>query len=481
MANSRSDQGLISEMNDMKVSSFHIKTWLLSGMGFFTDAYDLFIIGTVISILPLAGWNSLDTASIAMLSSVSLLSSVIGAVLFGRLLDMVGRKSIYGTELVLLIAGAIGSAVFVPVNGVSYLLFWRTILGLGIGGDYATSSTIMTEYSNTKNRGQLVGMVFSLQGVGLLAGPLIALLLFDTIGNIGYIWRILFAIGAIPAILVVYGRRKLPETPKYSLRVRGDASSAKRDWERVSGNSNVILSAEDLEIAKMKWYNILTDRRFVISLIGTAGAWFLMDWAFYGNSIMSHQMLSVIVPSAVSGIAAIKMTTIYTAMIFGIAAFPAYWIATFTVDRIGRKKIQILGFSVMAIAYLVLGSFHFLMSASYAIDFLVIYGLSYFFIEFGPNVTTFIYGPEMYPTPIRGLGSGISSAGGKFGAFVGTFLNVIVDAVFGESTLFIILAAISVAGSILTAISLPETKGRTLEDISGEKRYLVSSRSSAKK
>ncbi|MGC8609427.1 MAG: MFS transporter, partial [Thermoplasmata archaeon] len=179
MSDLRSSRGLINEMNDVKVSSFHIKTWLLSGMGFFTDAYDLFIIGTVISILPLAGWNDLDTASIALLSSVSLLSSVIGAIFFGRLLDMVGRKSIYGTELILLIAGALGSAVFVPVNGVSYLLLWRILLGIGIGGDYATSSTIMTEYANTKNRGQLVGMVFSLQGVGLLAGPLIALLLFN--------------------------------------------------------------------------------------------------------------------------------------------------------------------------------------------------------------------------------------------------------------------------------------------------------------
>ncbi|MGC8609522.1 MAG: MFS transporter, partial [Thermoplasmata archaeon] len=299
------------------------------------------------------------------------------------------------------------------------------------------------------------------------------LLLFNTVGNIDYIWRILFAIGAIPAILVVYGRRKLPETPKYSLRVRGDARSAKKDWEAVSGRSDVKLSSEDMEVARMKWYNILTDRRFIISLIGTAGAWFMMDWAFYGNSIMSHQMLSVIVPSAVGGLAAIKLTTIYTAMIFGIAAFPAYWIATFTVDKIGIKRIQVLGFSAIAVAYLVLGVFHFLMSSSYALDFLIIYGLSYFFIEFGPNVTTFIYGPEMYPTPIRGLGSGISSAGGKMGAFVGTFLNVIVDAVFGESTLFLILAAISIVGSILTAVSLPETKGKSLEDISGEKRYLV--------
>ena len=103
------------------------------------------------------------------------------------------------------------------------------------------------------------------------------------------------------------------------------------------------------------------------------------------------------------------------------------------------------------------------------VPFLIIYGLSYFFIEFGPNVTTFIYPPEVFPTKVRGMGTGASAAGGKVGAFVGTFLNVIIlGSSIGESGLFIILAALSFLGLILTVFLLPEPRRISLDQSSGE-------------
>ena len=84
----------------------------------------------------------------------------------------------------------------------------------------------MAEYSNSRSRGKLVGMVFSMQSFGLLAGPLISLgLIFSGI-DLGLVWKLLLAFGAIPAIIVVYYRRKMPETPRYSLRVKGDAKGS---------------------------------------------------------------------------------------------------------------------------------------------------------------------------------------------------------------------------------------------------------------
>ncbi|EQD62541.1 phosphate transporter related protein [mine drainage metagenome] len=114
-----------------------------------------------------------------------------------------------------------------------------------------------------------------------------------------------------------------------------------------------------------------------------------------------------------------------------------------------------------------------MLSAAYVVEFLAIYGISYFFIEFGPNVTTFIYPPEVFPTKIRGIGAGASAAGGKTGAFIGTFLNVIIlSSSIGESGLFLILAALSALGLLLTLAILPETKGKDLEQISGESELL---------
>ena len=463
-------EDLIKSINDTKTSGFHYKTWLISGLGFFTDAYDLFIIGVVTSLLVLSGWNQFSTFEASMLVSTALLSAVIGAILFGALLDVMGRKAIYGLELIILVVGALGSAFLTPVNGVYILIAWRFILGIGIGGDYATSSTIMAEYSNTKSRGKLIGMVFSMQSLGLLAGPLISLgLIFSGI-DLGLVWRLLLAFGAIPAIVVVYYRRKMPETPRYLLRVKGDAKGASNNWEKYTGlTANANSSTERV---RKSWFSIVFHERFLVTLIGTAGSWFLMDWALYGNSIMSNSMLAGLVPAGVTGLSRLITTTEYSALVFGLAALPGYWLATFTIDRIGRKPIQMIGFAAMAISFGILGIFTQLLSASYVVDFLLIYGLSYFFIEFGPNVTTFIYPPEVFPTKVRGFGSGASAAGGKIGAFIGTFLNVYITVALGESTLFLLLAMLSVMGLILTIVLLPEPKRMDLDEISGENELL---------
>lgn len=459
-------QDIIGRINGSKLRGFHYKTWLISGMGFFTDAYDLFIIGIVVKLLPLSGWNALSTDQTALIASTALLSAVIGASVFGVLLDKFGRKSVYGFNLLLLIGGALGSAFLTPVNGVAALIAWRFLLGIGIGGDYAISSTIMTEYSNTKSRGKLVGMVFSMQSIGLVAGPILTLGLIYSGINLGLTWKLLLAIGAIPAMAVIYWRRKLPETPKFSLLVKGDAKKASESWQKVSGEN--VADLPDQTAGKIHWTSLFTNRKFLFTLIGTAGSWFLMDWALYGNSIMSHTMLKGLVPTGVTALHNLILTTEYTGMIFGFAAFPGYWIATMTLDKIGRKPIQLIGFLAMAISFLVLGTFSFLLSPAYVVEFLVIYGLSYFFIEFGPNITTFVYPPEVFPTAARGLGTGLSASGGKIGAFIGTALNVVLISWISESGLFLVLAGLSGLGFVLTLLTLPETKGRDLEEITGE-------------
>src|SRR5947209_6788155 len=100
-------------------------------MGFFTDAYDLFIIGVALAILtPL--WH-LSALEVSLLGSTSLIAAALGSIVFGRLADAIGRHRIYGMTLVVLAVGALASA-FSP--SVFWLLVCRFILGLGIGGDY---------------------------------------------------------------------------------------------------------------------------------------------------------------------------------------------------------------------------------------------------------------------------------------------------------------------------------------------------------
>ena len=199
-------------LDDSKITRFQIKTMFVSGMGFFTDAYDLFVIGIVVSLLK-TQWN-LTTTQVSWLNSATLLASAFGAIVFGRIADMLGRKRIYGYEVLILAVGAIASA-FSP--GYTFLIVCRIILGIGIGGDYPVSATIMSEYSGKQSRGRMVGLVFAMQGLGLIFGPLLASILLASGMSDNLVWRLLLAFGALPGLAVFYLRRQIHETPRFAM------------------------------------------------------------------------------------------------------------------------------------------------------------------------------------------------------------------------------------------------------------------------
>src|SRR5246127_5031001 len=137
-----SQQHDFSEMDNAGISKEHWKIMFISGMGFFTDAYDLFVIGVVMALLkPM--WH-VGKVEEGLVESTALLAAAIGALLFGRVADMVGRKRIYGVEVLVLAAGAIACA-FSP--NIWWLIGFRFILRIGVWGDYPGSAPLMREYS----------------------------------------------------------------------------------------------------------------------------------------------------------------------------------------------------------------------------------------------------------------------------------------------------------------------------------------------
>lgn len=203
---------VLQPMDESKVTKVHWKVMFISGMGFFTDAYDLFIIGVVMAILK-DEWHPSPLA-VGLVTSTSLLAAAVGALLFGRIADMFGRKRVYGVECLVLSAGAIASALS---PNITWLIIFRIILGIGIGGDYPVSATIMSEYAGKASRGMLISLVFSMQAAGLIFGPLLAAALLATPMSHDWIWRILLADGGIPPLIVFHARRTIHETPRYLL------------------------------------------------------------------------------------------------------------------------------------------------------------------------------------------------------------------------------------------------------------------------
>ena len=446
--NARSPSPNFRELDEAGVSALHWKIMFISGMGFFTDAYDLFVIGVIMEILkPL--WH-VSHIQVGLANSTALLASAIGALAFGRVADMLGRKRIYGMEVLVLAAGAIGCAL---APNIWWLIALRFILGIGIGGDYPVSATIMSEYAGKKNRGLLVTLVFSMQAAGLILGPLLASALLASRLSPDIVWRILAALGAVPALAVYWQRRRLRETPRYLAAAgqREDTCGRLLDIEAGAGQKRV--SFRD------GFTYLMRDRKLLGFLIGTSAAWFLMDAAYYGNTVSSPMVLAALRENQT-----LLHRTLTQLVIFVVFAAPGYAVAATTMDWLGRKRIQCAGFLVMAIAFLLLAIIPDVQSM--VIPFLIVYGFSFFFTEFGPNATTFVYPSELFPVRVRTTGHGIAAAMGKIGGFAGVFLFPYLMHWKGLFAAEMAAAIVSVLGLIVTWVFLPETKGKTLEEIS---------------
>jgi MFS family permease len=148
--------------------------------------------------------------------------------------------------------------------------------------------------------------------------------------------------------------------------------------------------------------------------------------------------------------------------IFVVAAVPGYALAIARMDRIGHRRLQLAGFAVMALCFLIIAAVPGMTTV--VVPFLLVYGVSYFFTEFGPNTTTFVLPSEIYPVAMRATGHGISAGVGKLGAFIGVFLFPVLQTSFGLRGTLLLTAAVSVLGFALTLV-LPEPAGRSLEDI----------------
>ncbi len=453
--------GAFSTLDKSGISRFQLKIMFVSGMGFFTDAYDLFVIGIVVALLK-PQWN-LSTGQVSWLNSATLLASAAGALIFGRVADMLGRKKIYGYEVLILAAGAIASAC---APNFTFLLVCRIILGIGIGGDYPVSATIMSEYSGKQSRGRMVGLVFAMQGAGLIVGPLVASALLGSGVSENLTWRLLLGFGAIPGLAVFYLRRQIHETPRFAM-AGGAPDEARAAIAAATGGKTAVSTAQESRARQSQgalggFAVLARNKRMLVWLIGTASAWCLLDFAYYGNTISSPEILKLLNPNA-----SLRENTLLQLAIFSVFALPGYAVAIALLDKSGRKFIQVMGFAMMGLMFLLIGLIPAVTANAW--PFLILYGISYFFTEFGPNTTTFIYPAEVFPVEVRTTGHGISAGLGKIGAFAGAFLFPhMLASSWGIRGAMIVAGIVSFAGLAVTVFLLPETNGKSLEELSDE-------------
>jgi PHS family inorganic phosphate transporter-like MFS transporter len=479
----KENEGIFKALDGAHTQRYHLKTIIVAGMGFFSDAYDLFVISLVLPILAFVYFPQNDTIpawELAAVAAAALFGAMVGQVLFGRLADRLGRKKIYPVTLSVMAVGSIGSALAVPAFGLDVVMIvaiWRFVLGVGVGGDYPISATMMSEFANVKGRGKQVATVFAMQGFGLLTGAVVTLgavlLLPSSHAGLDLAWRLVLGLGAVPALATIYFRTRVPETPRFTLSVKGDAKGAAATIQSLTG-TQVSTPMPQKNAKKVGMRRFLS--RYGTLLFGTAACWFLVDVTFYSSSIFNPTVLAKIGYATALGahpsFAEIHNYLLMLAegniIIALFATVPGYWVAVATIDWLGRRWLQAVGFAVMGLSFLLLAEFYHPLIASYLWLFMAIYATTFFFTNAGPNTTTFVIPSEVFPTKFRSTGHGISAASGKLGAAIATFFFAGFVTAYGLPPMLAILGGCAILGLIITLILTPEPAGRTLEDVSRE-------------
>lgn len=512
----REKVGVLTALDDAKIQLYHFKAIVVAGMGFFTDAYDLFCISLVTKLLGRIYYTKPGVSSPGTLppnvadavNGVAFVGTLTGQLFFGWLGDKLGRKKVYGITLLLMVACAIGSGLsfgHTPASVISTLCFFRFWLGFGIGGDYPLSATIMSEYANKKTRGAFIAAVFAMQGFGNLSGGIVALIVSAAFRNkyhsppyyvnaqeslprqADYIWRIIVMVGAFPAALTYYWRMKMPETARYTALVAKNTKQAAQDMAKVlhvdvaeeenkPDNSPTRDTANSFGLFSKEFA-----KRHGLHLVGTSVCWFLLDIAFYSQNLFQKDIFTAVgwLPAAKTMSAIEEVFTVARAqtIIVICGLIPGYWFTVAFIDYLGRFTIQLMGFFFMTVFMLALAIPYHHWTQNH-IGFVVMYSLTFFFANFGPNSTTFIVPAEIFPARLRSTCHGISAASGKAGAIVGAFGFLYAaqsktnpDAGYRpgigvRNTLFV-LACINFFGILFTLL-VPESKGRSLEELTGE-------------
>ncbi|KUN02966.1 hypothetical protein AQI95_25940 [Streptomyces yokosukanensis] len=439
-------------LDDAKLSVFHLKAAVTAGAGFFTDSYDLNVIGTVT--LLITPEFHLGSGQVAMLTSSTLLAVAVGAMAFGRLGDLLGRRRVYGLEAILMIIGALVSAL---APNFAVLLVGRLVLGIGIGGDYPASGVIMTEYANTRNRGKLVGLTFIFYVFGQVSAYLVSLLVL-AVGVPDHIaWRLILGVGVLPSLLVLHQRRHMPESPRWTAH-SGDPAQAVKDFESFAQKPITAVATPEAAPQSRGSRGALSKRRVLITLAGTAGSWFFYNVAVYGNNVSQPLLIKNIVPDAttVSNIALNAVLVVCFSLVGGVFGVIA-------LDRIRRRTQQAVGFGLCALTMALITVVPGLSTT--VVPFAVTFGMSLFGSMFGPNYTTMLLAAESYPTAIRSTFHGLSSGIAKVGAFAGALVVPLVLADGGLRIVTLIAACCYLAG-IATTFLVREPRGLALDDVS---------------
>ncbi|MHB1133488.1 MAG: MFS transporter [Chloroflexota bacterium] len=437
------------QLDNMPLSRFHWRLLVTAGFGWMFDAMDILIVASVVAAVA-REWG-LDATQSQLINTANIAGLFFGAFASGYFSDRRGRKFVF--QLTLLIY-SIFTGLSALSTGLVMLMTLRFLAGLGLGGELPVASTLVSEFAPAKRRGTMVVLLESFWAYGSVLAALLGFLVIPTFG-----WRAVLLIGALPALYVFVLRRNLPESPRF-LESQGRHAEAEAIVRQVARESGL---AEPPPVPAEAYIKPSRGPRLGDLLAGVYLRRTIALWVMWGTINFSYYGIFLWLPSQFVRRGFTLDDALLYNLIIALAQIPGYFAAAYLVERLGRKPTLVSFLFLAAI-----GAFFFGQVALAAADIgaILFWGSVISFFNLGAWGVIYTYTPEMYPTALRGTGTGWAAAVGRIFAFIAPLSVASLIVIFGnDQSVFLTFAAVMVLGGVIVAAIGPETKGQSLEQL----------------
>ncbi len=424
-----------------------------AGIGWALDAMDVGLISFVIAAL--AQQWSLTATETSWIASVGFVGMAIGATVGGLLADRIGRRSVFALTLIVYGLATGASAL---VGSLAALLVLRFVVGLGLGAELPVASTLISEFAPKRIRGRVVVWLEAFWAVGWIAAAVIGTFV---VGASDDGWRWGLAIGMAPAIFSIVVRWGMPESVRF-LEAKGRLPEAERTVRRFEEAAGIeatsrlpdvpappaSVAASDASAATDAvprvsiWSRELRGRTLALWVV-----WFCINFSYYGAFIWIPTLL---VAQGFSLVRSFEFTLIIT-----VAQLPGYAASAFLIEKWGRRPtltVFLVG-SALAAAWYGTASTEAMIIAA---------GCTLSFFNLGAWGALYAIGPELYPTNVRGTGTGAAAGFGRIASILAPLAVPLLLGIGGSIALFGVFAA-AFAIAAIAAWTIPERRNQPLE------------------
>jgi len=451
---------LIARLENVPFSRFHAKARIVVGSATFFDAFNALALAFALPVL-IRLWE-ITPAQTGFLIGSSYVGQLAGALLFSWLAERFGRLPSAAAATALMSVMSLACAV---AGNFPALFAYRLIQGIGVGGEMPVAAAYISELSKAKGRGRFFMLYEMIFPIGLMTTSQAGALIVPLWG-----WRAMFLIGGIPGLIITWLLLRLPESPRWLIskgriaeaefvvkqielagRKFEDARGKFEDAPQIASTSQIRGAPPKFE--RGRWMDVLAPSFRSRTLI----VWTLWASAYFVTNSLNNWM-----PSLYNTVYHLGLQqSLRAASMTNIAQVAVLLVCAFCIDRIGRRKWTAVCFLAGGVGLAALA----FTGARNVADVIVLGTLSYGIIG-SINAVLYLYTPEIYPTRMRAIGTGLATSWLRLASAVGPAIVGMMVGAEGIGSVFILFAVISAVGAV-AALWMIETQGRRLEEIAG--------------